>query len=66
VAAFVALPPTVAERRVRRRSFNVPAGLHQPAESYLAFMVELTFTATGGDYKLSTQVQVTPDAIRPQ
>ena len=44
---------------------EVSAGLKQPAKGYLAFMVELTFAAPAGDYKLSTQVQVTPDPPRP-
>jgi PhoPQ-activated pathogenicity-related protein len=42
----------------------VSASVAPPARGYLAFMVELTFASAGGDYKLSTPVQVTPDDIR--
>jgi PhoPQ-activated pathogenicity-related protein len=41
---------------------QVSADVEKPANGYSAFMVELTFTAAAGpDYRLSTQVQVTPD-----
>ena len=43
---------------------EVSASVTPPASGYAAFMVELTFASVGGDYKLSTQVQVTPDDIK--
>ncbi len=34
-----------------------------PTEGFTAFMVEYTFAAENGDYRLSTKVQVTPDTF---
>lgn len=43
---------------------KVAAKVATPAEGFAAFMVELSFAADdGGVYRLSTQVQVTPDAF---
>lgn len=42
---------------------QVDAGVATPSDGFAAFMVEYTFAAAGGDYRLSTQVQVTPDAF---
>lgn len=32
-----------------------------PESGYAAFMAELTYVSEDGEYRLSTQVQVTPD-----
>ncbi len=50
--------PVTAEAR------ELSAGVSQPATGYLAFMLELTFATAAGDFKLSTQVQVTPDETK--
>jgi PhoPQ-activated pathogenicity-related protein len=43
---------------------RVSAKVDTPAGGFTAFMVELAFTTpAGNDFRLSTQVQVTPDAL---
>lgn len=55
---------TSRELSLNAEARSVSAGVNRPATGYLAFMVELTFAAPGGDLKLSTQAQVTPDDIK--
>lgn len=56
---------TSLELPVAAGAQQVSAQVQTPATGYLAFLAEVTFTSSSGpDYRLSTQVQVTPDDIK--
>ena len=56
---------TSRELPIKADARRASVKLNTPAKGYRAFMMELVFATDGGStYRLSTQVQVTPDDIR--